>query len=314
MIIFSTNKISKKKILKILIAIITINCYISYDMERKNKKVKLEDTAQENLNFHNLRAIKSSLEEIMQTYYKETFELYVALTKDYIKPETKEPYLYYGQIGKVNFLPDEETCWVEFYDFDVDDPKLIHQLKLPIIDLLPLFFFQPSTYSKNIKKRRDEFYNCQFQLPQITTNFTFQQHSKTAKRFSINQLVTVESYFFEESRTGKIEVQAGQVGRISEILDNQLVKVSFRSLPLAILHLRIQKNSAELDSYFSKWSVEITIHKDYLFHLYYENLTQDKYYFDEFIQNYSGEEYRCFRKQFDDNYQRGLNGVIKNND
>lgn len=76
----------------------------------------------------------------MLIYYQRIAYLHVTLTCDYIKPETKETYLYCGQIDKVSFLPNKETCWVEFYDRNVEDPKLIHQLKLFIIDLLPLFF------------------------------------------------------------------------------------------------------------------------------------------------------------------------------
>lgn len=83
---------------------------------------------------------------------------------------------------------------------------------------------------------------------------------------------------------------------------------------MVTLQLIIERNSAVLDSYFSKWSVEITIHKDYLFHLYYENLTQGEYDFDEFIQNYNGEESRSYRKEFDNDYQRNLNDIIKNTD
>lgn len=281
-------------------------------MKKKEKRIKLDDSAQENIDSPQLKAVQKSLEEIMETYYTQMFELYVALTYDYIRPETKEPYLYYGQIGKVHFLTHQQTCWVEFSDLNAEDTQLIHQLKLPITDLLPLFFLEPRTYSEEIQDCRDRFYRCQeFQLEGITTNFTFQKHSKTEKRFSVNELVTVGTDFFEISDTGKIDIRAGQVGRVSEILENQLVKVSFRSLPLTALHHRIQRNSAALDSYFSDWSVEITIHRDYLFHLYYENLTQGEYYFDEFIQNYSGEEYRCFRKEFDEDYQINLNGVIK---
>lgn len=274
---------------------------------KKNEQNKLEDTALNDSNFEsgNIANIIKVLEKHMLNYLLKTPELLVALTCDYINTQTKEPYLYCGQVGSVVFLPDPKTCWVQFYDDSKQERKLIHQLELPIIDLLPLFFFSPEHYLTEVNKYREEFANCQkFQFNQTTETRNLQNHLQVSKRFLVNQLVTVGTDFEETVKGDKISVQAGQVGRISETLDNNLVKVIFRSMPFAALIQRIKENHIALDSYWSDWCIEITIQKNYLFPLYYKNLTEGDYYFENFYDYHKDNQ--TFLDKFDVNYQREL--------
>ena len=100
---------------------------------------------------------KTRVEDIIKFYYQHSFKVFVALTKDYI--EKNQPKLFYGQIGEIFFLPDKETCWIKFYhyenQYESKEPKLIHQLKLPIVDLFPLLFSKTKfKYKRNSRPTR----------------------------------------------------------------------------------------------------------------------------------------------------------------
>ena len=79
-----------------------------------DNQIRIEDTAQEGEILQEIAIMK--LENIIQFYYKNSFKVFVALTKDYI--EENQPKLFHGQIGEILFLPNKKTCWVKFYHYE----------------------------------------------------------------------------------------------------------------------------------------------------------------------------------------------------
>lgn len=283
-----------------------------------------DDSAQENTLLPELPAptlLKTSLQNIIEFYYLETFIVFVALTKDYIKKN--EPKLFHGQIGEIAFLPDKESCWVKFYDYENQEHKLIHQLKLPKVDLLPLFFQNPLCNTKEIKQKRQEFSDAQgvyLEKEEIKEKDILAIHRESDNRVKLNRIVAVGTDFNFPNENDTVLIRAGQVGRISQILKNNLVEVSFKSLLLRQLISEIKNNDVdkldsnnvdELDS-FNNWSEKIIIHKDYLFYLYYKNLdssVQNPLYYKDFHRQWR--ENKEFMKKFDPNTYFHLKSYIK---
>ena len=277
------------------------------------KKVKkIDDTAQETLP-SNLVAI-TAIQDLIKFYYTNMSVVLVALTKDYIKKN--EPNLFYGQIGEIAFLPDEKTCWVKFYDYTTQAPKLIHQLKLPKVDVFPLFFLDSLWYKQEIQKKREEFSNSQnLYIPEKNENeqeLVLAAHQKSSSRVSVNQLVAVGTDFSFTENNNTVNISVGQVGRISKILPNDLVQVVFESQSLRELILKIESSDFQQNDSFNNWSAQITIHKDYLFYLYYKNLdnsVQGGLYFEDFHRAWR--KNKDFMKQFDPNTCCNLDSCVK---
>ena len=277
-----------------------------------------EDSVQESKILQKIAKMK--LENIIEFYYKHSFKVFVALTKDYIKEN--EPKLFYGQIGEILFLPDKETCWVKFYHYKNQhknqEPKLIHQLKLPIVDLFPLFFENPLSDTVEIQESREEFSKTQnayleekYKDEETKKEVIFASHRKSENRVSLNQIVTIGTDFTFTSNNNIVTIYAGQVGRISKILGNDLVEVSFKSAFLTRLISEIQTNSVKKIDSFNNCFAKIIIHKDYLFYLYYKNLDNsgDTLYYEDLQRKWREDE--KFMEQFDPNMYFNSNSCIK---
>lgn len=283
-----------------------------------------DDTAQENILIPELpipTLLKTSIENIIEFYYLENSIVFVALTKDYIKKN--EPKLFHGQIGKIAFLPDKETCWVKFYDYEDQEHKLIHQLKLPKVDLFPLFFENPLWDTKEMEQKRQEFSNTQnvyLEKEEIEEKVILAIHRESDNRVSLNRIVTVGTDFNFTNENNTVFIRAGQVGRISQIFKNNLVEVSFESLRLNQLISKIKNNNVdeidsndvdELDS-FENWSEKIIIHENYLVYLYYKNLdsfVQNPLYYKDFHRQWI--KNKEFMEKFDPNTYFHLESCIK---
>ena len=289
----------------------------------KKGTTKKDDSAQESTLMPELSAlelVKTSLENIIKFYYLHSFKVFVALTKDYIKKN--EPKLFYGQIGEILFLPDEKTCWVKFYHYENQDenqePKLIHQLKLPIVDLFPLFFENPLSDTVEIQEKREEFSKIQnayleekYKNEETKKEVILASHRESENRVSVNQIVAVGTDFTFTTNNNTVTICAGQVGRISKILGNDLVEVYFKSVFLTRLISEIETNSVKKNNSFDNWFEKIIIHKDYLFYLYYKNLDNsgDTLYYEDFQRKWREDE--KVMEQFDPNTYFSLNSCIK---
>ena len=292
------------------------------DLGKKQPTMK-DDSAQENTLVSEmipLDLVKTNLENIIKFYYLQSFKLLVALTKDYIKEN--QPKLFYGQIGEVVFLPDNETCWVKFYHYKNQnknqEPKLIHQLQLPIVDLFPLFFENPLTDIIEIQEYREKFSNTQDNYleekskdEEFKKQVIFASHRKSENRVSLNQIVTVGTDFTFTINNNIVTIYAGQVGKISKILKNDLVEVSFKSAFLNQLISEIETSSVNKMDSFNNCFAKIIIHKDYLFYLYYQNLDNsgDRLYYQD-LQRKWGEDDK-FMEQFDPNTCFDSNSCFK---
>lgn len=277
----------------------------------------LEGTLEEDISI--LRVAKTRLESIIKLCYEHSFKLYVALTKDYI--EKNEPKLFYGQIGEILFLPDNETCWVKFYHYEnqaeSEEPKLIHQLQLPIVDLFPLFFEKPLSYTAKIKECREEFSNIQnnyleeqYKDEGTEKKVFLASHRESENRVSVNKIVAVGADF----TYNEVTICAGQVGRISKILENDLVEVSFKSVFLKRLISEIETDKVTEKNRLDNWVQKIIINKDYLVYLYYKNLDNsgDTLYYQDFIRKWRKDE--KVMKKFDPNTYLDSESCIKSAD
>lgn len=273
-----------------------------------------EDSAQESQILQEIA--KTKLENIIEFYYKHSFKVFVALTKDYIKEN--QPKLFHGQIGEILFLPDKTTCWVKFYHYENEEKELIHQLRLPTVDLFPLFFKSPLFDKVDIKNKREEFSNTQdvyleekYKNKETKEEVILANHREGDNRVSINQIVTIGTDFVFTTNNNRVIICAGQVGRISKILKNGLVEVSFKSAFLTQLISEIENNGFEEMDSFDDWFEKIIIDKDYLFFLYYKNLDslEDRLYYEDFQRTHI--EDKKVRDEFDPNTYFYLDSCIK---
>lgn len=125
---------------------------------------------------------------------------------------------------------------------------------------MPLFFFAPHEYLSEVRKIRAEQENDRVQPDTLI----LQPHrkSKSINRFTLNRLVTIQTDFKQvgedKNQPKKIIVEAGQVGIISNITNDEYVEVLFRSLALGMLlsERLLPKHGSNTLSY---WELRIKI-------------------------------------------------------
>lgn len=219
-------------------------------------------------------------------------ECHVALRVDVIDKPTNR-HLFCGQVGKIENvdLSDsyEDHYLVTFIDYKKDHDEFARCF-VKKKDLLPLFCFAPDIY-RNYKRRdqtlsinqiRDSWELFQFD---VAPQSELTSHKKVSTRFKIGRLVTIQVNFQQELSDGtSFTIQAGQTGVISQLKDTDYVEVTFWSIPFGILAVTrkklvssslpsfLENNFDPLNSANSSWKKKISIHKDFLFPLYVQNL------------------------------------------
>ena len=128
---------------------------------------------------------------------------------------------------------------------------------------------------------------------------------------SLNQIVTVGADFTFITNKNTVTICAGQVGRISKILENDLVEVFFKSVFLTRLISEIETDNVTKKNKLDNWVQKIIIHKDYLFHLYYKNLDNsgDTLYYQDFKRKWRKD--KKVMEKFDPNTYLNLSSCIK---
>ena len=248
---------------------------------------KRDDTAYKAEDIGIKSASVESFKFAFNIYYQNTRDLFVALTKDYIKDS--EPYLFCGQIGRVFFIIDKDTCFVIFEDYKSTESNVIHQLQMSKMDLFPLFFMDPNFNSKIVQEQRNSFVSYQktFKKEDFEQNERpfLQSHKKSTNDLQVGQIITVGTdfikYSLDENEANQDLIQAGQVGRISKLKDDGLVEVIFECTAIVSLVQGIL--NSRMTGYRNGWKRVITIHQDYLFPLYYKNLNENLFDLDTFL-------------------------------
>jgi hypothetical protein len=234
---------------------------------------------------------KNVRDEIFDSIVNSGIECYVALRTDILnKPRI---HLFRGQVGTIErvLLEDEnQHCYlVIFIDYKKDHDEFYRCL-VKKENLLPLFCFDPDIYkeykkteqTQSINEIRDNWELFQFD---VTPKLQFVLHKKVSTRFKIGQLVTIEVDFEQKTDAEPpFVIQAGQTGIISASINDDVVEVTFWSMPFGLLAViregflssslpsSPEANLAPLSYATSSWERKIFIDKNFLFPLYVENL------------------------------------------
>lgn len=216
-----------------------------------------------------------------------------------------------AEIENVILEKNKKWYSLSFKDYKNNENEYAHCL-IEKKDLLPLFCFHPDYYKTiETKHDKDEEDSIELnkeedpielnEIDKITIHeirniweekdFNISQndkklskHTKLRSRFKRGHLVTVLVDFKKEDETDEnedvIEIQAGQVGIISNDKKNKnnLVEVTFWSIPFGRLPFARKKlvsspaKSKPSNYAINPWEIQISIHKDYLFPLYFEEL------------------------------------------
>lgn len=264
---------------------------------------KKDDSAQENFSVENVEFRETHRNELFDRIVYSGMSCYAALRKDFFKENYFRYNLFCGQVGEIENVISQKNkkCYlVTFTDYKNNENEYAHCL-IEKKDLLPLFCFDPITYEKintihnkyseepkilqkdvpmTIQKIRDEWEEQDFSVS--LNDKKLKKHNKSETRFNRGQLVTVVFDFKPKGETNEKEsflIQAGQVGIISNDKKNKnFVEVIFWSIPFGLLALKGENfvsapQKFDLSRYaINSWERKISIHKDYLFPLYCEEL------------------------------------------
>jgi hypothetical protein len=229
----------------------------------KNLKRNKDDTANEDL----------SVQKQKPLFRNQLFDIFVD-TEDFffaaLRIDDKKNKLFCGQVCEItdSFEKNGLNCFlVVFTDF-LNGEEIL-ECFIEKKHLLPLFDFNPKLYKEETQNARTEWEK--YEVHNIST-LQIKPHKKVENRFEIGQLVTLQLDFEQNCDDNtKIDIQAGQVGVISKILDDANVEVTFRSIALGTLAQVVQV--PELENFrVTDWEKKIHICKDFLFPLYCEAL------------------------------------------
>lgn len=228
---------------------------------------------------------------------------YVALRKDFLDDFKKK--LFCGQIGIIeDVILGEKTnkyCSVVFPNY-ANNERPFYQCLIEKHYLLPLFEFDPQTYretetiagqnEKILEKKglrnltldeiRHEWETAEFDVIQ---NTGLKKHNQYKNRFKRGRLVTIQFDFTQGTDDGRtFNIQAGQIGIISNEKRNNFVEVTFWTIPVGLLALERKnfvswtqndkQNDNPVNYAINLWKRKIVIHQDFLFPLYCEELEE----------------------------------------
>src|SRR6476646_271263 len=185
-----------------------------------------------------------SKNELFDRIVNSGFFCYAALLIDNL-----EIPLFSGQVGEIqDVMIDEKhknSYLVAFIDFENGENEFAY-CYIKKEHLLPLFSFNSAVYENIITTTTFERKKNQapMTLKQVqdkwkelevyaSSNLELAPHKKFPPRFPVGQLVTVQVDIFTENCT----IQAGQTGIISDIKENDMVEVTFWSIPFGTLTL-----------------------------------------------------------------------------
>jgi len=237
---------------------------------------------------------KNVRDEIFDSIVNSGIECYAALRTDILMPTI---HLFRGQVGKIERVileAENQHCYlVIFLDYNKNRDEFYRCL-VEKENLLPLFCFDPDIYNEyknteetpSINQIRDNWEVLKFD---VTPKLQLLLHKRVSTRFRIGQLVTIEVDFEQKTDAEPpFVIQAGQTGIISASISDDVVEVTFWSMPFGLLAViregflssslpstsasSLEANFDPLSYATSSWKRKIFIDKNFLFPLYVENL------------------------------------------